>query len=248
MGWHSLSLSPFPRLCSSSLALPLASGTMRSLTHAGYRYIDERVKEIFKGAAATGGCKVNVTTTSLEKDCLSSAPPEGAPGPCTFPPTVNSPDAYRVAKGAAVGLVGSERFIEATPTMGGEDFAYLLEQVPGAMVFLGIGNATKHTNVNLHNPRCAHLARHTHTHTMGAGGDTWPLPHLGADAWTNCHLERRFQMDESVMHLGASLHVEMALRSLAAPSGGKRCLGSSTAGDGDGQAQCGEGTAMEGED
>ena len=55
-------------------------------------------------------------------------------------------------------------------------------------------------------------------------------------------------MDESVMHLGASLHVEMALRSLAAPSGGKRCLGSSTAGDGDGQAQCGEGTAMEGED
>ena len=135
---------------------------MRSLTHAGYRYIDERVKGIFKGAAATGGCKVNVTTTSLEKDCLSSAPPEGAPGPCTFPPTVNSPDAYRVAKGAAVGLVGSERFIEATPTMGGEDFAYLLEQVPGAMVFLGIGNATKHTNVNLHNPRCAHLARHTH--------------------------------------------------------------------------------------
>ena len=87
-----------------------------------------------------------------------------------------------------------------------------------------------------------------HTHTMGAGDDTWPLPHLGADAWTNCRLERRFQMDESVMHLGASLHVEMALRSLAAPSGGKRCLGSSTAGDGDGQAQCGEGTAMEGED
>ena len=40
----------------------------------------------------------------------------------------------------------------------------------------------------------------------------------------------------------------LALRSLAAPSGGKRCLGSSTAGDGDGQAQCGEGTAMEGED
>ncbi len=74
--------------------------------------------------------------------------------------------------------------LDAAPTMGGEDFAYLLEKVPGAMVFLGIGNATLGTDVNLHNPR--------------------------------------FQMDEAQMSLGAALHVEMALRSLAAPVGGAR--------------------------
>ena len=32
-------------------------------------------------------------------------------------------------------LVGEEMVEEAAPTMGGEDFAYLLERVPGAMVF-----------------------------------------------------------------------------------------------------------------
>ena len=37
--------------------------------------------------------------------------------------------------------------------MGGEDFAYLLEKVPGAILFLGIGNASQRTDVNLHNPR-----------------------------------------------------------------------------------------------
>ena len=32
-------------------------------------------------------------------------------------------------------------------------FRYFLEQVPGAMTFLGIGNRSKGTDVNLHNPR-----------------------------------------------------------------------------------------------
>ena len=81
------------------------------------------------------------------------------------------------------------------------------------MLFLGIGNASLGTDVNLHNPK--------------------------------------FQMDESVMYLGAAMHVEMALRSLATPvgRGGKPCKDSSTTADADGaQAQCEEGTAIEGED
>ena len=33
-------------------------GTMRSLTHAGYRFIDSRVRQILKGAALSGGCEL----------------------------------------------------------------------------------------------------------------------------------------------------------------------------------------------
>ena len=45
--------------------------------------------------------------------------------------------------------VDSDDVIEVPPTMGGEDFSYFLEHVPGAMLFLGIGNASQRTDVNL---------------------------------------------------------------------------------------------------
>ena len=185
-------------------------GTIRSLSRAGYRFLDEKVRGVLQGAAAVGGCTLNLTTSSLEYDCLEQPIPPGAPGACTFPPTVNEPNAYRLAKGAAISLVGDERYDDCSSTMGGEDFAYLLEKVPGAMMFLGIGNHTLGTDVNLHNPK--------------------------------------FQMDEAQMHLGAALHVEMALRSLATPVGSaKPCATSSMTGEG-GLASCAEGTNIEGED
>ena len=37
--------------------------------------------------------------------------------------------------------------------MGGEDFAYFLNQVPGAFMFLSSSNPEKHTDVPHHNPR-----------------------------------------------------------------------------------------------
>lgn len=128
-------------------------GTIRSLSKPGYRHMDERVGSILRGAAAMGECSLNLTTSSLEEDCLARPAPEGAPGSCTFPPTVNSGSAFRLAKGAAQALVGADRFQEAAPTMGGEDMAYLLERVPGAMLFLGIGNRTLGSDTNLHNPK-----------------------------------------------------------------------------------------------
>lgn len=134
----------------SSVAL---GGTLRSLTHAGYRFLEARLGEVLRGAAATGGCELNLTTSSLDADCMRRPAPEGAPGSCTFPPTVNHDDAYRLFRSAALSLVGDARVVEAAPTMGGEDFSYLLEKVPGAMAFLGIGNRSLATDVNLHNPR-----------------------------------------------------------------------------------------------
>ena len=58
---------------------------------------------------------------------------------------------YIAVLGPAAAL-GAET-IETEPTLGGEDFAYFLEKVPGAMTFLGIGNRTLGTDVNLHNAK-----------------------------------------------------------------------------------------------
>ena len=126
-------------------------GTLRSLTKDGYRYLEERVAQIIGGSAAALGCKHELQMSSFDAACLSAEPPPGAPGACTFPPTVNAPSAWGLVAGAAAAL-GAET-IETEPTLGGEDFAYFLEKVPGAMTFLGIGNRTLGTDVNLHNAK-----------------------------------------------------------------------------------------------
>jgi metal-dependent amidase/aminoacylase/carboxypeptidase family protein len=113
-----------------------------------------QARKVLFGSAASLGCKLELVTSSLDTSCLRQAPPAGAPGSCTFPPTVNNGAAWAVAKAAARSLVASPEDVwDAQPTMGGEDFAYFLEKIPGAMVFLGIGNATLGTDVNLHSPR-----------------------------------------------------------------------------------------------
>ena len=126
-------------------------GTLRSLTKDGYRFLEERVAEVVRGTAGAFGCNSTLQMSSFDAACLTAEAPPGAPGACTFPPTVNARSAWRLVAGAAAAL-GAE-VVETEPTMGGEDFAYFLEKVPGAMTFLGIGNRTKGTDVNLHNPK-----------------------------------------------------------------------------------------------
>ena len=44
-------------------------GTIRSLTRAGYAHLDERVREVLAGAAATGGCIVARSGTTPGRSC-----------------------------------------------------------------------------------------------------------------------------------------------------------------------------------
>jgi amidohydrolase len=56
-----------------------------------------------------------------------------------YPPTVNHADAVATAQEVCRDLVGDEATITMrSPDMGAEDFSYILEQVPGAMLFLGV--------------------------------------------------------------------------------------------------------------
>lgn len=55
-----------------------------------------------------------------------------------YPVTVNDADFTRFTRDTAQSLLGEERILDMhAPIMGAEDFSYILQKVPGAMVFLG---------------------------------------------------------------------------------------------------------------
>lgn len=68
-----------------------------------------------------------------------------------YPPTVNDPDMADYVARVARAVVGPDRYIPlARPTMGGEDFSYYLEKVPGCFFFLGLCPAGRECYPALH--------------------------------------------------------------------------------------------------
>jgi len=57
-----------------------------------------------------------------------------------YPPTVNSPAEAAFAREVMAGIVGPERVREQEPTMGAEDFAFMLQAKPGAYCFIANGD------------------------------------------------------------------------------------------------------------
>jgi len=68
------------------------------------------------------------------------------------PPVVNDRMASAIIAGAAGAAMGAERVVEAEISMGGEDFAFYLEQVPGAMIRLGTGVPGSDVKLDIHQP------------------------------------------------------------------------------------------------
>ena len=68
-----------------------------------------------------------------------------------YPPTINSPAETETAAAIAAEIVGHANVDrDLQPTMGSEDFAFMLQAKPGAYIF--IGNGTGDKAVGLHNP------------------------------------------------------------------------------------------------
>lgn len=109
-------------------------GTTRTTTPANRELVKRRIDEICEGAARMHGVKIEV---------------EHKPG---YPPTVNDVEQARFAADVAAGVCGDHAVQDNTrPSMGAEDFSYMLEKVPGAMVWLGNGGGPG--TVSLHNTR-----------------------------------------------------------------------------------------------
>ena len=96
-------------------------GTMRNLTPERRAAMKEAVHEVAENIARAHRCTAEITIT---------------PG---FPPTINDARAVGLGESVARSLGGEEPWAtRPTPTMGAEDFSYVLEKVPGAMFFLGV--------------------------------------------------------------------------------------------------------------
>jgi metal-dependent amidase/aminoacylase/carboxypeptidase family protein len=69
-----------------------------------------------------------------------------------YPATINEPESTVLAAGAARAVVGETRVVELEkPTMGGEDFSFMLNAKDGAYLMLGAGRSP--TDPQVHHPR-----------------------------------------------------------------------------------------------
>ncbi|KPH98622.1 amidohydrolase [Actinobacteria bacterium OV450] len=96
------------------------TGTLRTLSPATRRLVREGVTRVAHHVAAAHGAHAEVTLT------------EG------YPPVVNDPDRTAALRDTAAALLGADRVHRLhRPFLWAEDFAYVLERVPGTMAFLG---------------------------------------------------------------------------------------------------------------
>jgi amidohydrolase len=95
-------------------------GTLRTLSPATRERTKQQIGQIARGIAEATGTRVTL---------------EFEPGPPSVRNDAGLTDLLRTAAAEVLGT-GNLELIER-PSMGGEDFAYYLEQVPGAMIRLG---------------------------------------------------------------------------------------------------------------
>ena len=104
-------------------------GTVRTLTPEVRALVEKRLREVVEGVARMTGAKINL---DYERG---------------YPVVVNHAAQTDVAIQVAKQVAGDGNVLEMPPLMGGEDFAYMLEQRPGAFIFCGNGDSA-----GLHHP------------------------------------------------------------------------------------------------
>ncbi len=98
-------------------------GTMRSLSPANRAALHDAVRLLAAGIAGAHGLTAEVTVT------------EG------FPVTICDGRAVDFGERVSQAMFGEAAFLRLdAPIMGAEDFAYVLEKVPGAMFFIGVSH------------------------------------------------------------------------------------------------------------
>ena len=97
-------------------------GTVRTFSTGVLDLIQRRMEEIANGVAAAFNASVDF---SFKRN---------------YPPLINHPEQTALAVEAMRAVVGTERVdTNVEPTMGAEDFAFMLQEKPGCYVFIGNG-------------------------------------------------------------------------------------------------------------
>src|SRR6185503_13213522 len=105
------------------------AGTVRTLNSDVRKMVERRVREVVAGVAQVTGAKIDLTYDR------------------GYPVTVNHVSQTDVATRAARDIAGDANVHVMPPLMAGEDFAFMLEQRPGALIFCGNGDSA-----GLHHP------------------------------------------------------------------------------------------------
>ena len=105
-------------------------GTLRALDNVTRERAETRLREIAEGVAAAHGARALVTLTT------------------GYPVTSNHPAQTEIARRAAVAVAGPDGVdVNMRPSMGAEDFSFMLLERPGAFIFIGNGDTQ-----GLHHP------------------------------------------------------------------------------------------------
>jgi len=119
-----------PRSTSSPDRVYVA-GTLRTLDNATRECAETRIHEIATGIAAAHRTKAKVTLT------------------VGYPVTENHPEQTELAERVAKDVAGAARVDNTIlPSMGAEDFSFMLLERPGAMILVGNGDTA-----GLHNAK-----------------------------------------------------------------------------------------------
>jgi hippurate hydrolase len=149
-------------------------GTVRTFTLEVLDMIEQRMSEVAQHTAAAFGATVEFQFKR------------------NYPPTVNHPAETAFVQRVLADVVGTEGVLAQEPTMGAEDFAYMLQHKPGCYFFIGNGDG-------------AHRGGYE-----GGGHDVGP-----------CMLHNpRYDFNDDLIPLGATCWVRLAERWLAQPRSG----------------------------
>lgn len=97
-------------------------GTVRAFTEEVLDLIERRMQEVAEGVSAAFGAQCNFQFRR------------------NYPATVNTPYEAEFARRVMAGIVGAENARQQEPTLGAEDFAYMLQACPGAYCFIANGD------------------------------------------------------------------------------------------------------------
>lgn len=109
-------------------------GTVRTLSEETRSLIERKMEQIIEGVCVGTGASYDLRYQR------------------GYPTLVNHPEETDVVRRAVEGS-GECTLVEMKPIMGGEDFAYYLQEVPGCFFFVGAGNQDKGAVYPHHHPK-----------------------------------------------------------------------------------------------
>jgi amidohydrolase len=111
------------------------TGTVRTFQPDTRQVVLQRLTEVITGVVAACGASAEVTVQPLT------------------PPVINDPRVTEIVRQAAERVLGSEHVTASERTMGSEDAAFFMAQVPGCYFFVGSANPERGLDAPHHNSR-----------------------------------------------------------------------------------------------